>query len=124
MNNEETLDDVLDYLNDNYNQQSKNYDIFDGPNPKIIRHSKHVAVSLWACGAIVCIGNMLYFLSEDDGNWFVINDGEDRFGLQDPFWMGWIDSFSNALTKLKAYVEKNGTPVYYSGTKDICNYTL
>ena len=45
-------------------------------------------------------------------------------GLQDRFSIGWVDSFTNAMLQLKKYIEENGTPVYFSGTNVICNYTL
>ena len=83
----------------------------------------------------------MYFVSEDDGHWFcpMYYDGSDldedgcvppfarkhpAMGLQDNFSIGWTDSFTTAMLNLKKYVEENGTPVYYSGTTTICNYTL
>ena len=120
------LDQVVDYLNDHYNQDSDNYSFIHGAKPEIVRYSEHVAISTWACGAIVCIGSILYFLDEDDGNWFIIDDGDRRTGLQNSFSIGWIDSFTDALLRLKKYTEENGTPVYYEGVepKTICHYTL
>ena len=120
-NDKEILNQIVSYLNDHYNQDSENYSIFQGAKPDVFKYSDHIAISLWACGAIVCIESIMYFLQEDDGNWFVIDDG-----MQSSFSVSWIDSFTNALQRLKKYTEENGTPVYYSGleSKIICHYTL
>ena len=65
------LSEIVSYLNARFNQQSEDYSIFFGAKPQIFRYDKETAISLWACGAIVCIGSILYFISEDDGNWFI-----------------------------------------------------
>lgn len=121
----EKLESIVNWLNKNYNQDSKNYSIFSGAKPEVIRYNKEIAISLWACGAIVCIGSLLYFISEDDGNWF-IRDSEGEYGLQSTFSIGWAESFSEALKKLIEYTKENGKPVYYEGIKEkiICHYTL
>jgi hypothetical protein len=122
------LEEILDYMNDNYSQESDNdnYNVFEGSKPEVFKYSEHIAISTWGCGAIVCIGSILYFLQEDDGNWFITDDGDRRTGLQDSFSIGWVDSFTEALLRLKKYTEENGTPVYYEGIepKTICHYTL
>lgn len=66
------------------------------------------------------------------GKWITVEDGcvppfvrkHPAMGLQNNFSIGWADSFTTAMLNLKKYVEENGTPVYYSGTTTICNYTL
>ena len=123
MNTREQLQEIVDWLNRNYNQQTKNYDIFTGSKPGVIKYNDHIAISPWACGAIVCIYSILYFIEEDDGNWYMPED-EKCYGCQTRFSIGWTDSFTTAMTELKKYVEEHGTPVYFSGTDVICNYTL
>ena len=119
----EKLESIVYWLNENYNQDSENYSIFNGAKPEVIRYNKEIAISLWACGAIVCIGSLLYFISEDDGNWF-IRDSEGDYGLQSTFSIGWAESFTEAIKRLENYINKNGKPVYFSGTNTICHYTL
>lgn len=121
MKDNEILSEVINYLNDNYNQESENYSIVDGAKPEVIRYDEHTAISLWACGAIVCIEHIMYFIKEDDGYWFVSRSGG---AAQDCFSLGWADSFINAMSSLQKFVKENGTPVYYSGTNEICHYTL
>lgn len=125
--------EIVSYLNNNFNQQSEDYSIFFGAKPQILRYDKETAISLWSCGAIVCIGSILYFISEDDGNWFINEGNHDRVGLQGNFSIGWADSFVKALENLSKYVEENGVPVRYQmgidkdGNQiygDICNYRL
>lgn len=120
---EDKLKEILDYLNDRFNQESDEYNIFEGAKPQVIRYDEHTAISTWACGAIVCINDLLYFLEEDDGNWFM-NQDEYNCGYQTTFSIGWAASFINALSKLTEYVQKNGSPIYYSGTNTVCHYTL
>lgn len=119
----EKLESIVYWLNENYNQDSENYSIFNGAKPEVIRYNKEIAISLWACGAIVCIDSLLYFISEDDGNWF-IRDSEGDYGLQSTFSIGWAESFTEAIKRLENYINKNGKPVYFSGTNTICHYTL
>lgn len=123
---ENELNNVVDWLNTNYNQESENYNIFIGSKPMVIEYNDHVAISTWACGAIVCIYDQLFFICEDDGNWW-INEEEKEYGnlaYQDSFSIGWADSFMNALSSLKKYVDEHGKPVYFSGTNVVCNYRL
>ena len=121
----EKLKEIIDWLNDNYNQQSENYDIFCGSKPAVIRYDDCTAISTWACGAIVCISRFIYFLQEDDGHWFSIDDSEEaRLSLQDSFNIAWAESFANAMLKLKEYVDENGEPVYFSDTDTICYFKL
>lgn len=117
------LESIVSYLNSHFNQDSDEYSICQGPKPQVIKYDEHTAISLWACGAIVCIGSLLYFIGEDDGNWFIREEGRD-YAFQGCFSIGWADSFVNAMTALKKYTEENGTPVYYSGTDILCHYKL
>lgn len=120
----EKLEAIVNWLNRNYNQESENYNIFVGSKPGVIKHDEHTAISPWGCGAIVCIGSILYFIGEDDGHWFLIEGKEHGCGLQDRFSIGWAESFVEAMNKLVEYTKENGQPVYFSGTKVLCNYTL
>ncbi len=115
--------EILDFLNEEYSQESENYSIFYGTKPEVIRYNEHIAISFWACGAIVCRYDLLFFICEDDGSWYVC-ESDEVFVTQTTFSIGWLDSFVKALNSLKKYVEDNGTPVYYSGTDIICHYTL
>jgi len=120
MNDKEILKGIIEYLNENFNQDSEDYDIFGGARPQVFKYGEHAAVSLWACGAIVCIYDILYFIQEDDGNWFIRNED----AVQDSFSIGWAPSFIKAMERLKDFVKENGNPVYFSGTQTICNYRL
>jgi hypothetical protein len=63
---------IVEWLDRNYNQDSENYDIFFGAKPSVIRFDDDTAVSLWPCGAVVCIGSLLYFIEEDDAIGFCV----------------------------------------------------
>jgi len=113
----EILDEVVEYLNDNFNQQSGKWNMDSGAEKNgVIRYSDNVAISFWGCGAIVCINHTMYFISEDDANWFI--------STSDTLSTSWIESFAGALTRLQDYLKVNGTPIYYEGTNRICFYTL
>lgn len=124
----EILKAIVDWLNENYNQHSENYNIFFGSKPGIIEYDDHTAISPWACGAIVCIYDQLYFLGEDDGNWFISEDDAryGNYGYQTGFSIAWAESFSNALIELKKYVWEHGKPIYFSGLSEkiVCHYQL
>lgn len=128
MNSKEHLRNIVNWLNKNYNQNSENYSIFNGAKPEVVRYDEHTAISLWACGAIICIGSIMYFIGEDDGNWFLLeakrSDKYEGYGFQNYFSIGWAKSFSNAMIRLEDYIKENGEPVYFSGTDTICHYTL
>ena len=118
---------ILDYLNKNYNQNSPNYSIFCGAKPEVIRLDDTTAVSFWGCGAIVCEDDQIYFIREDDGHWFTSSNdntdsGEDY--TQTSFSIGCGRGFADAMNRLCDYVEKNGEPVYFSGTDIVCHYKL
>lgn len=123
MTAKEKLEEVMDWLNDEYCQDSPKYSIIDGPKSEVIRYDEETAISLWACGAIVCVGDQIYFIEEDDGFWFT-KDTEYNYALQSSFSIGWVDSYTKALKHLNKYVKENGSPVYYSGTDRICHYEL
>lgn len=133
------LAEIVKWLNENYGQDNpENYDVFIGSKPEIIRYDDETAISTWSCGAIVCIDSFIYFLGEDDGNWYVNShkekwgewDGVDMYniycGYQTHFNIAWADSFADAMKRLSEYVKENGEPVYYEGIepKKICYYYL
>ena len=123
---ENELYDVVNWLNANYNQETENYCIFFGAKPGVIEYNDHIAISPWACGAIVCINDILFFIEEDDGYWWVNKEEKEfgRSGWQCGFSIGWVDSFVEALNALKKYAEEHGNPVYFSGSDTICHYKL
>jgi hypothetical protein len=62
----EILEGVSQYLNDNYGP--------DESHPKgviIYPYVDKVVFTCWDCGAIVYINGGIYFISEDDGYWWV-----------------------------------------------------
>jgi len=126
------LSEVVKWLNKNYNKEdSEYYDVLHTTEPNVVRYNDHIAISLWACGAIVCIYDQMFFVCEDDEYWWVNdieNDEGDRdYGYQTGFSVAWADSFVNAMAELKKYVWENGTPVYFSGFGDakiVCHYRL
>lgn len=128
MNEKTELEAVVSWLNSHYKQDSDDYSIFNGAKPGVVRYNDNIAISLWSCGAVVCIVDQLYFIGEDDGNWF-LREAKDKglprnlYGFATSFSIGWIESFTNALNALKEYVEDNGIPVYYGGlTKKIVRH--
>ena len=131
MNVKTELEAVVRWLNNHYNQDSDDYSIFNGAKPGVVRYNDDIAISLWGCGAVVCVVDRLYFIGEDDGHWF-LREGTDKniprnlYGFATSLSIGWIESFTNALNALKKYVEENGIPVYYAGltNKIVCHYKL
>lgn len=134
------INEIVQYLNEHFSQDSPEYSIFFGTKPQVLRLDNETAVSTWGCGAIVCIGRSVIFIEEDDGNWFApeyINGNRIHdelsfefwkkhpiVGCQTPFSLGWGDSFINAFQRLNEYVKTNGVPYYYAGTDTICGYEL
>lgn len=122
------LNSIIEYLNAKFNQESNEYNLFLGAKPQVIRYDDETAISIWACGAIVCIGDIIYFISEDDGNWY-----SNDYYFQSNFSIGWAKSFVEAMENLTKYVKENGKPIRYKlGTDsegnviegDVCNYKL
>lgn len=127
MDTKKHLKNIVNWLNENYNQDSENYNIFKGAKPEVVRYDEHTAISLWACGAIVCIKTIMYFIEEDDGNWFLSEAKSgmyEDYGYQACFSIGWAKSFSDAMKRLEDYIKENGEPVYFSGTNTICHYKI
>lgn len=121
----EKLKSIVDFLNVRFGKSSIEYILLEGLKPRIIRYDHETAISLWGCGAIVCISDNLYFISEQDGHWHI--DKEFAFSL------GWANSFMDALANLQKYVRENGEEVkFYFGKDqngnemygDICHFRL
>lgn len=96
------LNQVINYLKDIYDID-KNYRAYGTRCKigKVIKFQNNVFISHWACGAIVCIDEVLYFIMEDDGNWYVKKD----YSLGS-FSSYWLDSFIKALNLLNDYIKK------------------
>ena len=67
MNDKTELESIVSWLNSHYSQDSDDYSIFNGAKPGVVRYNDNIAISLWGCGAVVCIVDQLYFIGEDDG---------------------------------------------------------
>ncbi len=123
------LKSIAHWLEQKFNQESEDYSIFEGAKPTVLKYDEHTAVSTWGCGAVVLMGSLLYFIGEDDGNWFVREEENDHYpdyGFQSHFSIGWAKGFREAIERLEEYAEKNGHPVYFSGLEEkiICHYSL
>lgn len=138
MDYKEKLKNIVSYMNERFNQDTDEYDFFMGSKPMVIRYDDETAISTWACGAVICIGSAMFFISEDDGFWYLhesvntdridpdgtYSDWAVHYGSQDSISIAWVESLSNAMIELKKYVDENGYPVYFSGTTNICHHTL
>ena len=132
MNNKtkKKLDEVARWLNENYSQQNElAFDLVVGSweKPCIVRYDEHTAVAFWACGAVVCIGSMLYFIEGDDGIW-VVNERKTKIGtvisgMLPGFAVMYAGKLSEALTMMEKYVRENGKYVEES-ERTIAHYTL
>lgn len=124
------LDEVAKWLNDNYSQQNELnfYTVEESwQNPCILRYDEHTAVALWSCGAVVCIGSMLYFIWGDDGIW-VVNKMKTKVGTVIPgmlsgFTVMLAGKLSEALTMMEKYVRDNGRYVEET-ERTMAHYTL
>lgn len=96
------LNQVINYLKDTYDID-KNYKAYGNrcKTDKIIKFQNNVFISHWELGAIVCIDEILYFIFENDGRWFIRKD----YSL-DSFHISWLDSFIKALNLLNNYMKK------------------
>ena len=132
MNNKtkKKLDEVARWLNENYSQQNElAFDIVvsSWKNPCIVRYDEHTAVAFWTCGAVVCIGGMLYFIEGDNGIW-VVNERKTEIGtvisgMLPGFTVMLAGKLSEALTMMEKYVMENGKYVEES-ERTIAHYTL
>lgn len=124
------LNEVAKWLNENYSQQNElNFDtvVESWEKPYIVRYDEHTAVAFWSCGAVVCIGSMLYFIWGDDGIW-VVNKMETKAGtviagMLSGFTVMLAGKLSEALTMMEKYVRENGRYVEET-ERTIAHYTL
>jgi hypothetical protein len=124
------IDEVARWLNENYSQQNEfNFDtvVESWEKPCIVRYDEHTAVACWSCGAVVCIGSMLYFIWGDDGIW-VVNKMETKTetvitGMLSGFTVMLAGKLSEALTMMEKYVRENGKYVEET-ERTIAHYTL
>ena len=124
------LNEVERWLNENYSQQNEfGYDLVEESweNPCIVRYDEHTAVAFWTCGAVICIGSMLYFIEGGDGIW-VINERKTKIGtvisgMLPGFTVMYAGKLSEALTMMEKYVRENGKYVEES-ERTIAHYTL
>ena len=98
---EAKLKAIVSWMNVHYNQNSENYSIIHGAKPEVIRYDDNTAISTWSCGAIICIHAMLFFIMEDDGNWFLSScrdDSDEReYGYQTSFSIGWLSVYLSSM---------------------------
>lgn len=117
------INKVVDYLNENYNQQRKE------EIPKIDVYNKETIISFWGCGAYVLHKDLITDIYEDDGHWFTNKDYPNTYNKD------WVDDKITAYNNLKDYLKEHGYPEYSVvridefGQKDywdqdICSYSL
>lgn len=117
------INEVVDYLNQNYNQQREE----DIPNIDV--YDKETIIAFWGCGAFVLHQDIITDIYEDDGHWFA-DTGYSILYNKD-----WLDSKITAYNHLKEYLKEHGYPEYSVihvdefGQKeywkqDVCGYSL
>ena len=118
------INKVVDYLNENYNQQREE------EIPEVDVYDKETIIAFWECGAFVLHKNLITDIYEDDGHWFG-NEKENFYTYS----KGWIDAKIAAYNHLKDYLKEHGYPEYSVihvdefgekeyWDKDICGYSL
>ena len=103
------LNSVADYLNGRFTQDSEEYNIGAGAKPQLIKFDEDTLISTWACGAIVCIDDLMYFIEEDDGHWFFNRDVYDNMGCLNYFNVEWTGSFIQAMSAVSEYKKRSGS---------------
>lgn len=117
------INKVVDYLNENYNQQREE------EIPEIDVYDKETIIAFWGCGAFVLHNDIVTDIYEDDGYWFVNQNYNNMYSKD------WIDNKINAYNHLKGYLKEHGYPEYSDihidefgqkeyWDKDICGYSL
>lgn len=118
------INKVVDYLNENYNQQREE------EIPEVDVYDKETIIAFWECGAFVLHKNLITDIYEDDGHWFG-NEKENFYTYS----KGWIDAKIAAYNHLNDYLKEHGYPEYSVihvdefgekeyWDKDICGYSL
>lgn len=98
--------EIINYMNNHFNQDSDDYNFLFGPKNVVIRLDDTTAVSTWDCGAIVCRDTKTFFIDEDDGHWFI---SERNNGFSSAY----MKSFGDAMIALDTYLKENGIPFHY-----------
>lgn len=117
------INEVVDYLNQNYNQQREE----DIPNIDV--YDKETIIAFWGCGAFVLHQDIITDIYEDDGHWFADTGYSNHYNKD------WIDSKIAAYSHLKDYLKEHGYPEYSvihinefgekeQRDKDICGYSF
>lgn len=117
------INEVVDYLNQNYNQQREE------EIPDIDVYDKETIIAFWGCGAFVLHQDIITDIYEDDGHWFADTGYSNHYNKD------WIDSKIAAYNHLKDYLKEHGYPEYSVihvdefgekeyWDKDICGYSL
>ena len=117
------INEVVDYLNQNYNQQREE------EIPDIDVYDKETIIAFWGCGAFVLHQDIITDIYEDDGHWFADTGYSNHYNKD------WIDSKIAAYNHLKVYLKEHGYPEYSVvhvdefGEKeywkqDVCGYSL
>lgn len=117
------INEVVDYLNQNYNQQREE------EIPDIDVYDKETIIAFWGCGAFVLHQDIITDIYEDDGHWFADTGYSNHYNKD------WIDSKIAAYNHLKDYLKEHGYPEYSVvhvdefGEKeywkqDVCGYSL
>ena len=87
----ELIDIIIDYLNGKIDQESEILWMKDDGLLPFIGYDKDIVIVLWHCGAFVIIDNIIHFIAEDDGHWFLSND--------ECFHIDWIPYYIVGLNK-------------------------
>lgn len=69
------------------------------------------------CFAIVLYQKFMELLIEDDGHWFIAENG---FNVSS----AWIPEIMKLLLKSQKYLEENGEPYNFANTNNHCGYEL
>lgn len=91
-----SIEEVLDYLNDKYTQQTVCEGIVEIPE---IEEYNSAVISFWACGVFVAIDHIVYTIAEDNMHWYL----ENSYDIN----AAYIPSIIRALTRLKNYLNKD-----------------
>lgn len=88
-----SIENVVDYLNKNYNQSRKE------PIPLTEWFDNDTIISFWECGCFVLNKKIIYEIHEDDGYWF----GNSKSTKYSYFDKAWLPEKISALQRLLKY---------------------